>query len=360
MCILFLVLKNMRDHKPIFQPNELSNEAATSMRTRIIAGLTAIAIILPFAIFGDWPFFGFVCVVLVFAIIEIIRCAKTKYSKALYITAFILAFLILFWNFFQDIPKMFDKTLAEPEKWHGLYDSYNRVTLSVTIIFVGLILSAMTVIIDKNFTIIDACFIITTVIIIALGLESLLFIRYFPVHLRHVEIIKSGLHEPSYINGYDNAESFLFLLYVALGACLNDAFAYFVGVFFGKHKMNPRLSPKKTWEGFFGGVILTSLFCSGFAFIMSAVGHPILGGLLDIDHWYHIIILSTLIPLVSVIGDLVFSSIKRHYEIKDFSRLIPGHGGILDRLDSILFSTITVAIYTCIFLLNEKGGFILP
>ena len=61
-----------------------------------------------------------------------------------------------------------------------------------------------------------------------------------------------------------------------------------------------------------------------------------------------------------VIGDLVFSSIKRHYEIKDFSNLIPGHGGILDRLDSILFSTITVAIYTCIFLLNKDGGFILP
>ena len=355
MCILFLVLKNMRDHKPIFQPNELSNEAATSMRTRIIAGLTAIAIVLPFVIFGDWPFFGFVCLVLVFAIIEIIRCAKTKYSKVLYITAFILAFLILFWNFFQDIPTMFNGS----GEWHGLYDSYNRVTLSVTIIFVGIILSAMTVIIDKNFTIIDACFIITTVIIIALGLESLLFIRYIPVHQYHAELVKLGKTVP-YINGFDNAESFLFLLYVALGACLNDAFAYFVGVFFGKHKMNPRLSPKKTWEGFFGGVILTSLFCSGFAFIMSAVNHPVMRGLLDIEHWYHIIILSTLIPLVSVIGDLVFSSIKRHYEIKDFSNLIPGHGGILDRLDSILFSTITVAIYTCIFLLNEKGGFILP
>ena len=355
MCILFLVLKNMRDHKPIFQPNELSNEAATSMRTRIIAGLTAIAIVLPFVIFGDWPFFGFVCLVLVFAIIEIIRCAKTKYSKALYITAFILAFLILFWNFFQDIPKMFNNS----GEWHGLYDSYNRVTLSVTIVFIGIILSAMTVIVDKNFTIIDACFIITTVIIIALGLESLLFIRYIPVHQYHEELAELGKTVP-YINGYDNAESFLFLLYVALGACLNDAFAYFVGVFFGKHKMNPRLSPKKTWEGFFGGVILTSIFCSGFAFIMSAVGHPVMKGLLDIEHWYHIIILSTLIPLVSVIGDLVFSSIKRHYEIKDFSNLIPGHGGILDRLDSILFSTITVAIYTCIFLLNKDGGFILP
>ncbi|MBR5996978.1 MAG: phosphatidate cytidylyltransferase [Bacilli bacterium] len=342
----------MKDRKPIFQPNELSNEAATSMRTRIIAGLTAIALVLPFVIFGDWPFFGFICLVLVFAIIEIIRCAKTKYSKVLYLTAFVLAFLVLFWNFFQDIPKMFDGS----GEWHGLYDSYNRISLSATIIFVAIVLSSMTIIADKNFTIMDACFIITTVIIIALGLESLLFLRYIPVHQYHETLD----HAVPYINGFDNAESFLFVFYVALGACLNDAFAYFVGVFFGKHKMNPRLSPKKTWEGFFGGVILTSLFCSGFAFIMSAVGHPILRNLLDIDHWYHIIILSTLIPLVSVIGDLVFSSIKRHYEIKDFSRLIPGHGGILDRLDSMLFAAITAAIYTCIFLLNKDGGFILP
>lgn len=352
MCILFLSAKTMKDRKPIFQPNELSNEAATSMRTRIIAGLTAIALVLPFVIFGDWPFFGFICLVLVFAIIEIIRCAKTKYSKVLYLTAFVLAFLVLFWNFFQDIPKMFDGS----GEWHGLYDSYNRISLSATIIFVAIVLSSMTIIADKNFTIMDACFIITTVIIIALGLESLLFLRYIPVHQYHETLD----HAVPYINGFDNAESFLFVFYVALGACLNDAFAYFVGVFFGKHKMNPRLSPKKTWEGFFGGVILTSLFCSGFAFIMSAVGHPILRNLLDIDHWYHIIILSTLIPLVSVIGDLVFSSIKRHYEIKDFSRLIPGHGGILDRLDSMLFAAITAAIYTCIFLLNKDGGFILP
>ena len=358
MCILFLSVKTMKDRKPIFQPNELSNEAATSMRTRIIAGLTAIAIVLPFVIFGDWPFFGFICLVLVFAIIEIIRCAKTKYSKLLYVTAFILAFLVLFWNFFQDIPKMFDKSLVEPDKWSGLYDSYNRISLSATIIFVAIVLSSITIIADKNFTIIDACFIITTVIIIALGLESLLFLRYYPVHVYHDELARLG-QTVNYINGYDNAESFLFIFYVALGACLNDAFAYFVGVFFGKHKMNPRLSPKKTWEGFFGGVILTSLFCSGFAFIMSAVGHPILKGLLDITHWYHIIVLSTLVPLVSVIGDLVFSSIKRHYEIKDFSRLIPGHGGILDRLDSILFAAITVAIYTNIFC-DVPGGFILP
>ena len=344
----------MGEHRPIFQPNELSNDTAASMKTRIIAGLTAIAIILPFVMFGDWPFFGFMILVLVFAIIEIIRCAKTKYSKVLYIVAFLLAFLILFWNFFQDIPHMFKNT----DQWSGIYDSYNRISVSITIMFIGICLSSLTMLVDKNFTIMDACFIFTTVVLIALGLESILFIRYFPVYEYHQSLKLAGETVP-YINGYDNCESFLFLLYMALGACLNDAFAYFVGVFFGKHKMNPRVSPKKTWEGFFGGVILTSAFISGFAFIMSAVGHPVLNGLLDIKHWYHIIVLSTLIPLVSVLGDLVFSSIKRHYQIKDFSNLIPGHGGILDRLDSIIFAAITVAIYTSIFC-DVPGGFILP
>ncbi len=344
----------MGEHRPIFQPNELSNDTAASMKTRIIAGLTAIAIILPFVMFGDWPFFGFMILVLVFAIIEIIRCAKTKYSKVLYIVAFLLAFLILFWNFFQDIPHMFKNT----DQWSGIYDSYNRISVSITIMFIGICLSSLTMLVDKNFTIMDACFIFTTVVLIALGLESILFIRYFPVYEYHQSLKLAGETVP-YINGYDNCESFLFLLYMALGACLNDAFAYFVGVFFGKHKMNPRVSPKKTWEGFFGGVILTSAFISGFAFIMSAVGHPVLNGLLDIKHWYHIVILSTLIPLVSVLGDLVFSSIKRHYQIKDFSNLIPGHGGILDRLDSIIFAAITVAIYTSIFC-DVPGGFILP
>ncbi|MBO6260999.1 MAG: phosphatidate cytidylyltransferase [Bacilli bacterium] len=344
----------MGKHRPIFQPNELSNDTAASMKTRIIAGLTAIAIILPFVMFGDWPFFGFMILVLVFAIIEIIRCAKTKYSKVLYIVAFLLAFLILFWNFFQDMPHMFKNT----DRWSGIYDSYNRISVSITIMFIGICLSSLTMLVDKNFTIMDACFIFTTVVLIALGLESILFIRYFPVYEYHQSLKLAGETVP-YINAYDNCESFLFLLYMALGACLNDAFAYFVGVFFGKHKMNPRVSPKKTWEGFFGGVILTSAFISGFAFIMSAVGHPVLNGLLDIKHWYHIVILSTLIPLVSVLGDLVFSSIKRHYQIKDFSNLIPGHGGILDRLDSIIFAAITVAIYTSIFC-DVPGGFILP
>ena len=337
----------MSKERPILQPNELSTDTVTSMRTRVIAGLTAIAIVLPFVIFGDWPFFAFISVILVLAIIEIIRCAKTKYSKVLYIVAFLLAFLILTWNIIQDIPSMKDGS------WR-LFNSYNRITVSVTIMFIGICLSSMTIIIDKNFTIIDACFIFTTVVLIALGLECFLYLRYYPSFVYHRGLTESV----PYINSYDNLMSFFFLLFMALGACLNDAFAYFVGVLFGKHKMNPRISPKKTWEGFFGGVILTSLFLTGYAMIFAACKHPLLPGLLDFEHWYHIIILSLLIPLVSVLGDLVFSSIKRHYEIKDFSNLIPGHGGILDRLDSLIFAAITMAIYTEIF--RGNGANFLP
>ena len=88
--------------------------------------------------------------------------------------------------------------------------------------------------------------------------------------------------------------------------------------------------------------------------------HAILKGLLDHEHWWHVVIISHLIPLVSTLGDLVFSSIKRYYGIKDFSNILPGHGGILDRMDSLLFSFITAAIYVLIFTPGIGGGISLP
>ena len=126
--------------------------------------------------------------------------------------------------------------------------------------------------------------------------------------------------------------------------------------------MIERVSPKKTWEGFFGGIILTAITLMVWAFVLASVdngNHAILKGLLDLDHWYHIVILSSLIPLVSVLGDLVFSAIKRYYGIKDFSNIMPGHGGILDRMDSIIFALTTTAIYLSLFTETIEGA-ILP
>lgn len=342
--------------RPIFQPNELSSATVVSMRTRIITALVAIAIVLPTVIIGDWLIFGIVCLASGFAVVEIIRCAKTKYSKALYIIGFILAILILMWPFFRSIP-FFDG-------WR-IFDSYKELVVSATILIVGIGLCAATIITDKNFTIIDACFIFTTVFLIAFGFQCILFLRYYPVALKYPVDQNLGVlvRPDSYLNGFINAESSLLLLFVAVGACLNDAFAYFVGVFFGRNKMNERLSPKKTWEGFFGGVILTAIVLTAWGLAQDAISnreHPILAGVLDLNHCYHVIVLSFIIPLVSTAGDLFFSAIKRHYGIKDFSNLMPGHGGILDRCDSILFAVITVAVYVCIFSPQSAGSIHLP
>ena len=285
---------------------------------------------------------------MVFGVIEIVRCAKRKYSKVLYIASFILAFLVLIWPIFLKIPEMKDG--------YRIFDSYSSIYVSITILFTGICLLALLIIIDKGFTIIDACFIFTTVFLIAMGFQSALVLRFYPVHAYHLTN-----PDVSYFNLYDNLESSMLFCWVAVGACLNDAFAYFVGVFFGKHKMNERISPKKTWEGFFGGIILTVIVLVAWAFILdlaSGNSHVVLRGLLDIEHWYHVVILALVIPLISTVGDLVFSSIKRHYGIKDFSNILPGHGGILDRMDSLIFAFITSAIYVCIF--TQGGGFNLP
>ena len=334
-----------KDKRPIFQPNELSNDTVVSMRNRIITAIVAIAIVLPIVLFGDWAFFILICFALVCGVIETIRCAKRRYSKVLYVTALVLALLVLVWNIIRNLPL--------DSGWR-LFDSYHTIYISITILFIGLCLAAFTVMIDKGFTVVDACFIFTFVLLIALGFQSCLFLRYFPsieFHQTHADV--------PYFNLFDNLESSLLFAWVAVGACLNDAFAYFVGVFFGRNKMNERISPKKTWEGFFGGVILTSITLCAWAFIQDLASggyHQILNGFLNLENWYHVVALSILIPLVSVLGDLVFSSIKRFYGIKDFSNIMPGHGGVLDRVDSVIFAMITAAIYICIFTQYTGGA----
>ena len=347
-----------KERRPIFQPNEISEDTVVSMRTRILTAVIGIIIVLPAFLLGDWFFYGLMVAISILSVIEIVRCAKRKYSKVLYITALILAFLTLTWSILRD--------LAGGQIVQGwrLYDSYSEIYISITIIFVGLCLAAFTVLIDKGFTVVDACFIFTMVLLIAIGLQSALFLRYFPSYLYHYPPNADPVVTP-YFNLYDNLESSILILFVVVGACLNDAFAYFVGIFFGRNKLNERISPKKTWEGFFGGVILTSMVLAGVAFLFACVNegkHAILKGFLDLEHWYNIIVVSFIIPLAAVLGDLVFSSIKRFYGIKDFSNVLPGHGGVLDRLDSIIFASISVALYLLIFasIQNGNGGFRLP
>jgi len=112
----------------------------------------------------------------------------------------------------------------------------------------------------------------------------------------------------------------------------SDTFAYLVGKFFGKHKMAPKISPKKTWEGYAGGVVLT-LILSYFI----EHNQPGLRG-----NW---MVVGFLIAAFAPVGDLVESQLKRNFGVKDSGNIIPGHGGLLDRLDSFLICVPVVYLY---------------
>ena len=127
-----------------------------------------------------------------------------------------------------------------------------------------------------------------------------------------------------------------FLLFATYGC---DTGAYFTGYLIGKHPLIPRLSPKKTVEGSLGGMILGTLFGVGIAYFFPfglTLGKAT--------------ILAFLLTVTSQIGDLTFSALKRHYQIKDFSNLLPGHGGDLDRIDSLVFNVIVFSVFYTLFL----------
>jgi phosphatidate cytidylyltransferase len=115
------------------------------------------------------------------------------------------------------------------------------------------------------------------------------------------------------------------LALVILISC-NDTFAYFAGVLFGKHKMAPTISPKKSWEGLIGGLIA------------SLIGGALVFHYAFETNWYVGSAIGVMTVVTATCGDLIESAIKRDLAIKDMSNLLPGHGGIMDRLDSALFT----------------------
>lgn len=121
----------------------------------------------------------------------------------------------------------------------------------------------------------------------------------------------------------------LLSFFVLISSWMNDIFAYFVGSAIGKHKFSPKVSPNKSVEGFIGGILGAGLI--GFAYGTVFAEQLPLSGL-------YCAIIAALGAIPAVIGDLAASAIKRDNQIKDYSNLIPGHGGMIDRIDSILFT----------------------
>lgn len=124
----------------------------------------------------------------------------------------------------------------------------------------------------------------------------------------------------------------LLLWLVFIGTWGSDTFAYCVGCLFGKHKAFPVLSPKKSVEGCVGGVVGAALITGVYAVCLNRFVEGVSVSVLAF------VLIGVLASVVSQIGDLAASAMKRNYEIKDYGKLIPGHGGILDRFDSIMFT----------------------
>lgn len=129
------------------------------------------------------------------------------------------------------------------------------------------------------------------------------------------------------------------VLYVVFTAWASDTGGYFVGRKFGRHKLAPVLSPGKSWEGFAAGMF--------FSILMSAL----MGGVVGWP-WWRTVLIGAGVSLVAVVGDLAESSMKRDLGIKDFGTVLPGHGGILDRFDSLLFAAPLFYYYVAVFVLS--------
>ena len=145
----------------------------------------------------------------------------------------------------------------------------------------------------------------------------------------------------------ESKDGIWFIWVIFITSWVSDTCAYIVGSAWGKHKMTPRLSPKKSWEGAVGGILGSGIATSIFGLIYE----------LNHDRRFLMIPIFFLIgcigAFISMCGDLVASAVKRNNNVKDFGNVIPGHGGILDRFDSVLFTAPTVYFMIVLFLVNK-------
>ena len=134
----------------------------------------------------------------------------------------------------------------------------------------------------------------------------------------------------------------VWLIFICSWGC--DTFAYCAGMLFGKHKMSPKLSPKKSVEGAIGGVAGAAGLGALYALI---IGRFMAEGSAPVGEYALICFVGA---LISMVGDLAASAVKRDHRIKDYGKLIPGHGGILDRFDSVIFTAPVIWLLTKILL----------
>ena len=220
----------------------------------------------------------------------------------------------------------------------GIYGSYEFIKIRRdrfdTLLYLIMVVSVMGIYLLHDYATVIMLFEIIILLTIAVFDENESFDDAATVFLMSM-VLGYALY---FMSSIQNENRYMFG-YVLIISYLTDVFAYFIGIKLGKHKLNSRVSPKKTIEGSLGGWFFGFATSYIWASIFHYFGKP----------YYVFLLASLFLPLVSEVGDLVFSLIKRHYGVKDFSNLIPGHGGILDRLDSHIFCTLLFGALLILF-----------
>jgi len=247
----------------------------------------------------------------------------TFWNQLSFTLLFFVIIIVGIWEFYT----LAEKGNNNPQKIAG--------TIAGAILYASTSLVAAGVL-DVKFLLINLAFVFLFFIIELFSKAENPFanIAFTLLGLIYVAIPFSSLNFITALNGTYNYQllfGFFFILWS------NDTGAYLVGSAIGKHKLFPRVSPGKTWEGSIGGAVLSYIV----AFIIA--------------EWYTVIdrsdwmVIATILIVVGSLGDLVESLFKRSIDVKDSGNILPGHGGILDRFDSLILATPFVFVYLYIF-----------
>lgn len=250
------------------------------MKQRIITAVLAAAIFVPIVIIGKLPFLLLIYTMATIGLYELLRMKNLHKFSFISILSYLLLWVAL-------LPKDYMTFLTT--------NSFNKIQ----VFLIGVLLLLIFTVWSKNrFTFDDAGFLLLAIVYVGMGF-------YYMYVTREIKL------------------TYIFFALFTIWA--TDSGAYFVGRSVGKRKLWPEISPNKTVEGFFGGLLFGMIV--GVLFYLFT----------SIDSFVKVLIMSVLISIFGQIGDLVQSAYKRHYGVKDAGKLLPGHGGILDRMDSLIF-----------------------
>ena len=220
----------------------------------------------------------------------------------------------------------------------GLYEFYNALKSKEikSLPIIGYILLAIYYLVNNNFEIMFYVLVFATVISLIIPVIDLRY-TFIDVAVTILGFIYVGILF-SFLPMINNKIGGQYLIWlVFIGSWLCDTMAYYSGKYFGKRKLCPKVSPKKTIAGALGGFLGSVIGCGIFGMIVSSYVPEV-----SLIHYF---LIGALCGFMGQFGDLVASSVKRIVGIKDYGNIIPGHGGVLDRFDSILFNAMVVFYY---------------